>query len=61
MAFAEKLENIYKMLLGAVIAFGFCRFVWGVENAQYALHICNLGWVGCFFWARHLRSKEAIA
>ena len=58
---ADKLETVYKMLLGAALAFFFCYYVWGIESARDAAFVCNLGWVCSFFWARHLRSRAATA
>jgi hypothetical protein len=56
----ERLEAIYPMFLGAALAFGFCSFVWGVEGAQDAAFLTNVGWVGCWFWSRHLRQKVGL-
>lgn len=58
--FADKLESVYKMLLGAALAFFFCHYVWGIESARDAALVCNLGWIGSFFWARHLRRRAVI-
>ena len=58
---AERLENLYKLLVGASLAFAFCYYAWGIENADDAMMIVGLGWVACFFWSRNLRNKDSAA
>ncbi|KQZ62673.1 hypothetical protein ASD67_14270 [Sphingopyxis sp. Root1497] len=57
MIWVERLESIYKMLLGASLAFFLCYYVWEVEAAGVAGMLASWIWVACYFWSRHSRKK----
>jgi hypothetical protein len=57
MIWVERLENIYKVLLGSALAFFVCYYAWAVEAASVAGMLASWIWVACYFWSRHLRKK----
>ncbi len=59
MTWIESLESIYKMALGAGLAFFFCYYVWEVESAGDGGRLAMLIWLICSFLSRHLRNKIA--
>ncbi|RIV86792.1 hypothetical protein [Aurantiacibacter zhengii] len=60
MSAAERLDNFFKLLLGASLAFFACHYLWGVEEAADAGMIAGLSWVIFRFWSWRLKSN-AIA
>lgn len=59
LTWVERLENAYKIFLGAALAFFVCYYVWTVEAASVAVMNASRIWVACYFWSRHLRKKLA--
>lgn len=61
MLLSEWLVSTYKMMAGASLAFFFCYYVWGIENAVNAGIICFLGSSCISYWARLRLSREDVA
>ena len=53
----DRLDSLYKMMVGASLAFYVCHYIWGVEQASNAGAITGLGWVTVFFWSRLLKNR----
>ena len=58
MSATERLDNLYKLLLGASLAFIACHYLWEVHEAAGAGVFAGLASATFLFWSRRKKSSE---